>query len=138
LQTLEKFIEPLYNGTPDTIKESLPALMNSIKMIHTIARYYNTNERMTGLLVKITNEMIANCGRNVLNFRKIKRGEAIKYNKNQSDDVLWVSEEYPPEELIPELRACIELNQAYQKQYQFTKERLMNMPKGKQFEFSTN
>ena len=28
--------------------------MNSIKMIHTIARYYNTNDRMTGLFVKIT------------------------------------------------------------------------------------
>jgi dynein heavy chain len=90
LQTLEKFIEPLYHGTPETIKESLPALMNSIKMIHTIARYYNTNERMTGLLVKITNEMIANCCRNVLNFRKIKRGEPVKYNKNMGDDsVLW-------------------------------------------------
>jgi dynein heavy chain len=49
LQTLDKFIEPLYFGTPESIKEQLPALMNSIKMIHTIARYYNTNERMTGL-----------------------------------------------------------------------------------------
>jgi len=47
LQTLEKFIEPLYKGDPETIRETLPALMNSIKMIHTIARYYNTNERMT-------------------------------------------------------------------------------------------
>lgn len=55
LATLEKFIEPLYDGTPDTIKDTLPALMNSIKMIHTIARYYNTNDRMTGLFVKITN-----------------------------------------------------------------------------------
>jgi len=55
LATLEKFIEPLYEGTPETIKDTLPALMNSIKMIHTIARYYNTNDRMTGLFVKITN-----------------------------------------------------------------------------------
>lgn len=55
LTTLEKFIEPLYDGTPDTIKDTLPALMNSIKMIHTIARYYNTNDRMTGLFIKITN-----------------------------------------------------------------------------------
>jgi dynein heavy chain len=55
LQTLEKFIEPLYDGNPVSIKDTLPALMNSIKMIHTIARYYNTNERMTGLFIKITN-----------------------------------------------------------------------------------
>lgn len=54
LSTLDKFIEPLYDGTPDSIKDTLPALMNSIKMIHTIARYYNTNDRMTGLFVKIT------------------------------------------------------------------------------------
>lgn len=54
LSTLEKFIEPLYEGSPDSIKDTLPALMNSIKMIHTIARYYNTNDRMTGLFIKIT------------------------------------------------------------------------------------
>ena len=55
LTTLEKFIEPLYEGTPEQIKDTLPALMNSIKMIHTIARYYNTNDRMTNLFKKITN-----------------------------------------------------------------------------------
>ena len=38
LYTLEKFIEPLYIGDPVTIVDTLPALMNSIKMIHTIAR----------------------------------------------------------------------------------------------------
>ena len=43
------------------IIDTLPALMNSIKMIHTIARYYNTTERMTNLFVKITNQMINNC-----------------------------------------------------------------------------
>ena len=51
----------LYNGTPSTIIDTLPALMNSIKMIHTIARYYNTTERMTNLFIKITNQMITNC-----------------------------------------------------------------------------
>ena len=55
LQTLEKYLEPLYAGNPENIKEALPALMNSIKMIHTIARYYNTTERMTSLFNKISN-----------------------------------------------------------------------------------
>jgi dynein heavy chain len=128
----------LYDGNPDTIKETLPALMNSIKMIHTIARYYNTNERMTGLFVKITNQMINNCKYNILNFRRIRRGETGKKGQPQNDDVLWDHEAYPPDELIEMLQSCIELNQAYLKQYEFTKERLMNMPKGKQFEFSPN
>ncbi|KAF4730369.1 hypothetical protein FOZ62_003743, partial [Perkinsus olseni] len=60
LSTLEKFIEPLYSGTPEAIADSLPAVMNAIKMIHTIARYYNTTERMTNLFTKITNQMILN------------------------------------------------------------------------------
>jgi dynein heavy chain len=112
--------------------------MNSIKMIHTIARYYNTNERMTGLFVKITNQMIKNCRTNILNFGKVRRGEDPKKGQMPSDDVLWDHDAYPPEELIPVLQTCIDLNQAYLKQYEFTKERLMNMPKGKQFEFSPN
>jgi dynein heavy chain len=60
LSTLERFVEPLYQGTPTTIADTLPAMMTSIKMIHTIARYYNTTERMTNLFVKITNQMIEN------------------------------------------------------------------------------
>ena len=145
LATLEKFIEPLYDGTPETIKDTLPALMNSIKMIHTIARYYNTNDRMTGLFVKITNQMIQNCKTNILFYKKMREnnGQAQTATSKKmmmmgDDGVLWNHDEYPPEELIPVLKSCLELNLAYQKQYEFTKERLMNMPKGKQFEFSPN
>jgi len=61
LTILEKFIEPLYHGTPETIIEILPALMNAIKMIHTIARYYSGTQAMTNLFCKITNQMITNC-----------------------------------------------------------------------------
>ena len=32
--------------------DGLPALLNNIKMMHTIARYYNTPERMTTLFYK--------------------------------------------------------------------------------------
>jgi len=39
-------------------------------MIQTVARYYNTNERMTGLFSKITSEMIENCKKTILTFRK--------------------------------------------------------------------
>ena len=53
LFTLERFIDPLYTGNAESIQDTLPALMNSIKMIHTIARYYNTPERMTNLFAKI-------------------------------------------------------------------------------------
>lgn len=45
LYTLERFIEPLYSGTATTIIDTLPALMNSIKMIHTIARFVGKARR---------------------------------------------------------------------------------------------
>jgi hypothetical protein len=101
LQTLEKFIDPLYNGDPETIKETLPALMNSIKMIHTIARYYNTNERMTSLFVKITNQMIKRCKYMILNFRTLRGGEIKKGKECNSSEELWKSNLYPADELIP-------------------------------------
>ena len=61
LSTLERFYEPLYGNSPAAIVDMLPALMNSIKMIHTISRYFGTNERMTKLFMKVTNQMITTC-----------------------------------------------------------------------------
>lgn len=90
--------------------------MNSIKMIHTIARYYNTNERMTGLFIRITNQMISNCRFNIINFRRIKQGlapvgqltpaqqAAGKKAAPVDDTVLWDHEQYPPDDLIEMLQ----------------------------------
>ena len=149
LQTLEKFIEPLYDGNPTSIIETLPALMNSIKMIHTIARYYNTNERMTGLFVKITNMMIHNCKYNILNFRRMNLGQPCigimgglsDKDKNRKgapadDIILWKEEEYPHEELIEMLKTCQNLLNSYKFNYEKTRDRLKEMPKAKQFDFS--
>jgi len=119
LTTLEKFIEPLYNGTPATIIDTLPALMNAVKMIHTIARYYNTTERMTNLFAKITNQMITNCKECVLD--------------GEEPESLWQKD---PLVLIKNLWSCIRLNEEYQESYRQTKETLLTLPKGKQFDFS--
>merc|ERR1719238_1234143 len=122
LFTLEKFIEPLYSGTPSTIIDTLPALMNSIKMIHTIARYFNTTERMTDLFVKITNQMIANCEKYVLSVQEETTGAK-----------LWLKD---PELLVSHLEACLRLSEAYKEQYGLTRDKLRAMPKGKQFDFN--
>jgi len=119
LFTLERFIDPLYTGNAETITDTLPALMNSIKMIHTIARYYNTSERMTSLFAKITEQMIANCKMHIAG--------------DESSDNLW---ETDPQDLVRKLESCLKLNEAYQEQYRQTKAKLEQTPKGKQFTFS--
>jgi dynein heavy chain len=55
LSTLDKFIEPLYTGTTEEIIESLASLLNAIKMIQTISKYYNLSKILTVLFMKVTN-----------------------------------------------------------------------------------
>lgn len=122
LKTLELYIDPLYNGTPQTIIESLPALMNSIKMIFTISKYYNHSESMTQLFAKITYQMIANCKKTI--------------TKGRPDFELWDSTKFPPEELIPILEDCKKLNEAYKAQYQATQAKLKSTSRGSEFNFT--
>ena len=130
LFTLERFIEPLYKGTATTIIDTLPALTNSIKMIHTIARYYSTNERMTALFACITDQMIVNCKASIWGIRP----DEITANLGQSlHDSLWDKDE---QDLVRQLESCLKLSEAYQEQYRLTKKKLQQMPKGKQFDFN--
>ena len=119
LSTLEKYIEPLRTGTPETVLDALPGLLNNIKMMHTIARYYGTSERMTTLFRKITNKMIWNCKQYVMG--------------PDSSVKLW-DQDIP--KLIQRLHACLALNELYQENYYTTRDKLLTQPKGKQFDFN--
>lgn len=48
-------------GLQVSMLDSIPGLMNAIRMINTYSRYYNTSKRMIALLVKVTNQMITAC-----------------------------------------------------------------------------
>ena len=88
LRTLETFIEPIDGDSIIVVMDTLPALLNSIKMIHTIARYYSSDERMENLFFKITNGMIQNCRRCINNI-------------GGTETSLWDLD-------LPELRGCLE------------------------------
>ena len=144
LFSLRSFVEPLYTGTAQNIMDSLPALLNSIKMIHTIARYYNTQENMTMLFVSITDQIIINCKGHislggVTNpvLSKRERKAIAKTNKklNATAKVLDLWDRNSAE-LIAQLQKCVTLKEIYQQNYHSTKQKLQEDPDGKQFDFN--
>eukprot|EP01063_Lacrimia_lanifica_P013617 TRINITY_DN20252_c0_g1_i1.p1 TRINITY_DN20252_c0_g1~~TRINITY_DN20252_c0_g1_i1.p1 ORF type:complete len:4669 (+),score=1741.83 TRINITY_DN20252_c0_g1_i1:139-14145(+) len=118
LSTLEQFAEPLFADEPKmaSIKLCIPAIINMIKMVHTISKYYNTCERLTGLFVKTTNQIIKACR------RYLERNGSV-----------W---EQPPDIAIEDLRACVELKDIYLFHYRQTKGEMAANTPGPQFNFS--
>ena len=124
LSTLGKFVDPLYTQTPPQIVDALPALMNSLKLVFHISRYFgNDRARMQDLFQRITAQMIARCSKYVLAC-----GGEVKQKGSQ----LWSKE---PNALLRALEHCLRLNESYQDNYRFTKEALAAQASVKQFDF---
>ncbi|XP_071095783.1 dynein axonemal heavy chain 8-like [Haliotis cracherodii] len=118
LYTLEKYCEPLYRCDPVSMIDYLPGLINAIRMIHNISRYYNTSERMTALFIKVTNQMVKACKTFI------------------TDDGMYRIWEQPRQELFMKLESCVKLYQTYQSAFQRTKQKIEDTPGEKPFEFS--
>ncbi|XP_076826555.1 dynein axonemal heavy chain 5 isoform X2 [Brachyhypopomus gauderio] len=118
LYTLERFYDPLYNSDPVSMVEALPGLINAVRMIHSISRYYNTSEKITSLFVKVTNQMITGCK---------------AYITNNGASTIW---EQPQGVVAEKLKAAIRLNQEYQTHFHQTKQKLEQSPSERQFDFS--
>ncbi|NXM06845.1 DYH8 protein, partial [Tyrannus savana] len=61
LYTIENACRPLYVTDVVSMTHGIPNLIKAIQMIHRVSKYYNTSERMTSLLIKVTNQMVITC-----------------------------------------------------------------------------
>lgn len=57
LSTLERYFKNLIFGSLSLMIETIPSLMNGLRMVWIISRYYNTDERMVPLMERIANEL---------------------------------------------------------------------------------
>lgn len=73
LNTLERHLKNLAHGSNFTIVlETIPGLMNSLRMVWVISRHYNTDERMVPLMERIAWELCERVAR-VIHIRAIFR-----------------------------------------------------------------
>ncbi|NXN78965.1 DYH8 protein, partial [Bombycilla garrulus] len=61
LSTLEKVCQPLYTTDVVLMTQAIPNLIKAVQMVHRVSKYYNTSERITSLLIKVTNQMVTTC-----------------------------------------------------------------------------
>jgi dynein heavy chain len=57
LTTLERHFKVLNNAELEFIIDTMPSMMNAIRMVWIISRHYNTDERMVPLLLRIANKI---------------------------------------------------------------------------------
>jgi dynein heavy chain len=55
LNTLAEPCKKIENSEPKDIPKLLPEVLNSVRIIWELSKHYNTEERMKGLLTKISN-----------------------------------------------------------------------------------
>ncbi|KAG5316099.1 DYH5 protein, partial [Acromyrmex insinuator] len=103
IQALEKCCHCLYLDDPVKMRDSLVSLLQTVRLIYSVSRYYNTSERTSSLMIKITNQMIVACRDYVT-----KRGR----------EVIWGQDRVA---VRSRLKHCLRLNKAYRETYRLVR-----------------
>jgi len=155
LENLRKVIETLNEETPEGILESMPSLMNSMKMIHTLSRHYGTSpagktskqqpsalieedkaHRLEAVPAEVPSVRMCNLFVRITN-QLIKRCREHIYGgsfarQSEASAALWKE---PAVQVIAKMKSSIALCNGYHMQFADTKKRLAEMTNGNQFNF---
>lgn len=115
---IEEYCHPLYLNDPPGMTPYIMMLFNTVRMIHSISKYYNTSDKLSALLIKITNQMIRACQ---------------VYISRQGTASIWSQ---PRSDVRVKIQHCLKLHATYRSAYQKTKEKLEAMPGERPFSFS--
>jgi dynein heavy chain len=99
IDRIDHIAHPLYLDTPSTIIKGVNGLMQTVMLIQTSSMFYNTSEKISHLLVKITNQMIYRCK------------TYLTLGGKQS---IWVQNRHS---VLKKILECIQLNKVYRKAY---------------------
>ncbi|XP_057658943.1 dynein axonemal heavy chain 5 [Diorhabda carinulata] len=119
IQALETKCHSLYLDDPVKMQSSIMGLLQTVRLIHSVSQFYNTSERTSALMVKITNQMIETCK---------------DYITCRGQESIWSQERCHMKE---KLAQCIILNRVYRKTYNIVKAQSF-LPEQRQFNFSEN
>ncbi|EZA60758.1 Dynein heavy chain 5, axonemal [Ooceraea biroi] len=103
IQALEKCCHCLYLDDPVKMRDSLVSLLQTVRLIYSVSRYYNTSERTSSLMIKITNQMIAACR---------------DYITERGRETVWSQDRAIARS---RLKHCLRLNKAYRETYRLVR-----------------
>ncbi|XP_062548437.1 dynein axonemal heavy chain 8 [Armigeres subalbatus] len=70
ISSIERFWDPLYRCEPEEVATTISSLLTIIRQVYKTSSFYNTSDRITGLLSKVTNQIIMNCQQYITCRRK--------------------------------------------------------------------
>ncbi|XP_075145766.1 dynein axonemal heavy chain 1 [Haematobia irritans] len=119
IQAMENCCHSLYLDDPVCMKESILSLLQTVRLIYSVSQFYNTSERTSALMVKITNQMIETCK---------------SYITCRCKETIWSQDR----SLVrTKLSNCIKLNHIYHETYYTVREQPF-LPNQTPFGFSEN